>query len=153
MIVFFVRRGAAGAQLWRLLAAGAAGIALLGIAAYTVKDFHVLVGAGPEDALNWVLPAIIVVALLVGLSCGLVLRAKKPETHARIGLGNEAFQLERTAIAEQATRGGVPGLPRTRSRGVRAGRRAVSGPGNSDGTVTDGRDPWQDRADGVRIVG
>ncbi|MFE9569670.1 APC family permease [Streptomyces sp. NPDC006692] len=109
VIVFFVRRGAAGAQLWRLLAAGAAGIALLGIAAYTVKDFHVLVGAGPEDALNWVLPAIIVVALLVGLSCGLVLRAKKPETHARIGLGNEAFQLERAAIAEQAAPGGVPG--------------------------------------------
>ncbi|MGW2816231.1 APC family permease [Streptomyces sp. NPDC001415] len=108
VIVFFVRRGAAGAQLWRLLAAGAAGIALLGIAAYTVKQFHVLVGAGPDDALNWVLPGIIVLALLVGLGYGLMLRARKPEVHARIGLGNEAFQLERTAAAERGAQGAVP---------------------------------------------
>jgi hypothetical protein len=33
----------------------------------------------------------------VGLAQGLVLRARRPEAHARIGLGNEAFQLEKAA--------------------------------------------------------
>ncbi|MGW8728255.1 APC family permease [Streptomyces sp. NPDC055808] len=87
VIVLLVRRGAARARMWRLLATGAAGIALLGIAAYTVRQFHVLVGAGPGDAVNWVLPGTVVLALLAGLVQGLVLRARRPEVHAGIGRG------------------------------------------------------------------
>ena len=97
VVVFFVRRGAAGAQAWRLVTSALAGIALLVIAVYTVKDFDVLVGAGPDSSLSWVLPGIIGLALLVGLAQGLLLRVRKPEAHARIGLGNEAFQLEKAA--------------------------------------------------------
>jgi amino acid transporter len=97
VIVFFVRRGAAGAQLWRLVSSGVAGLALLVIAGYTVKDFDVLVGSGPDSALNWILPGVIVLAALVGVAYSLVLRARNPEAHARIGLGNEAFQLEKRA--------------------------------------------------------
>lgn len=47
VVVFFVRRGAAGTQAWRLVTSALAGIALLVIAGYTVKDFEVLVGAAP----------------------------------------------------------------------------------------------------------
>ncbi|MFD8774300.1 APC family permease [Streptomyces sp. NPDC059916] len=97
VIVFFVRRGAAGAQIWRLAASGIAGIALLVIAFYTVKDFDVLVGSGPGSSLNWVLPGIIALAAVIGLVHGLVLRGRNPEAHAGIGLGNEAFQLEKAA--------------------------------------------------------
>ncbi|MFF7054372.1 APC family permease [Streptomyces griseorubiginosus] len=97
VVVFFVRRGAAGAQAWRLITSTLAGIALLVIAVYTVKDFDVLVGAGPDSSLSWVLPGIIGLAVLVGLAQGLVMRARSPEAHARIGLGNEAFQLEKAA--------------------------------------------------------
>ncbi|MFD3561685.1 APC family permease [Streptomyces sp. NPDC058686] len=97
VIVFFVRRGAAGAQIWRLIASGTAGIALLVIAFYTVKDFDVLVGSGPGSSLNWVLPGVIALAAVVGLVHGAVLRGRNPEAHARIGLGNEAFQLEKAA--------------------------------------------------------
>ncbi|WP_432179569.1 APC family permease [Streptomyces sp. NBC_00063] len=97
VIVFFVRRGAAGAQIWRLIASGIAGIALLVIAFYTVKDFDVLVGSGPGSSLNWVLPGIIALAAVVGLVHGVVLRGRNPEAHAGIGLGNEAFQLEKAA--------------------------------------------------------
>ncbi|MFB7711015.1 APC family permease [Streptomyces sp. NPDC056105] len=97
VIVFFVRRGAAGAQIWRLIASGIAGIALLVIAFYTVKDFDVLVGSGPGSSLNWVLPGIIALAAVIGLVHGVVLRGRNPEAHARIGLGNEAFQLEKAA--------------------------------------------------------
>ncbi len=97
VVVFFVRRGAAGAQAWRLATSAVAGIALVIIAGYTVKDFDVLVGAYPDSALRWVLPGVIGLALVVGLVQGAVLRARAPETHARIGLGNEAFQLEKEA--------------------------------------------------------
>lgn len=67
------------------------------IAGYTVKDFDVLVGAGPDSSLSWLLPGIIGLALVVGVAQGLLLRARRPEAYARIGLGNEAFQLEKAA--------------------------------------------------------
>ncbi|MFJ9177439.1 APC family permease [Streptomyces sp. NPDC102360] len=94
VIVFFARRGAAAAQAWRLVASGVAGLALLVIAVYTVKDFDVLVGSGPDSPLNWILPGIIALAAVAGGAYGLFLRRKAPQTHARIGLGNEAFQLD-----------------------------------------------------------
>ncbi|MET9765401.1 APC family permease [Streptomyces sp. NPDC006372] len=97
VVVFFVRRGAAGAQAWRLVTSALACVALLVIAGYTVRDFEVLVGAGPGSALSWVLPGIIGLAALAGVVLGLVLRARAPEKHARIGLGNEAFQLDKAA--------------------------------------------------------
>ncbi|MFD9483508.1 APC family permease [Streptomyces sp. NPDC059991] len=95
VIAFFVRRGAAAAQLWRLLASGVAGVALVVIAVYTVKDFDVLVGAGPDSSLSWILPSVIALALAAGVAYGLFVRAVRPEAHARIGQGNEAFQLEK----------------------------------------------------------
>ncbi|MET7476244.1 APC family permease [Streptomyces sp. NPDC005648] len=97
VIVFFVRRGAAAAQARRLVTSALAAVALLVIAGYTVKDFDVLVGAGPDSALSWVLPGLIGLALVVGLVQGVVLRSRSPEAHARIGLGNEAFRLDEAA--------------------------------------------------------
>ncbi|MFD5586096.1 APC family permease [Streptomyces sp. NPDC127063] len=97
VIVFFVRRGAARAQAWRLVTSALAGLALLVLAGYTVKDFDVLVGAGPGSALSWALPGVIGLALVAGLVLGLLLRSRSPERHARIGLGNEAFQLDKAA--------------------------------------------------------
>ncbi|MFE9468382.1 APC family permease [Streptomyces virginiae] len=99
VIAFFVRRGTAGAQVWRLVAAGASGLALLAIAAYTVKDFGVLVGAEKGSTLSWVLPGIIGAAVVGGLLYGALLRRRRPEVHARIGLGNEAFRLDQAAEA------------------------------------------------------
>ncbi|MFF6980529.1 APC family permease [Streptomyces sp. NPDC008343] len=97
VIAFFVRRGAVAAQFWRLAASGLSVVGLLFIVVYTVKDFDVLIGAGPDSALNWALPAVIVLALVVGVLQGLLLRSRAPERHARIGLGNEAFQLDKAA--------------------------------------------------------
>ncbi|NDZ79727.1 APC family permease [Streptomyces sp. SID10853] len=100
VIAFFVQRGAARAQIWRLTASGLACLALLTIAFMTVKDFDVLVGAGPGSVLSWLLPGIIGLALVGGLVYGLVLRSGRPDVHARIGLGNEAFQLDKAAAAQ-----------------------------------------------------
>ncbi|WP_405775291.1 APC family permease [Streptomyces sp. NBC_01538] len=92
VIVFFVRRGTARSQGWRIAASAVAGVAVAVIAVYTVKDFHVLVGTGPGSALSWILPAVIGVSVVGGLAYGLVLRSTKPERHARIGLGNETIR-------------------------------------------------------------
>ncbi|GHC41571.1 APC family permease [Streptomyces cinnamoneus] len=106
VIVFFVRRGAARAQAPRLVAAGAAGLILLVIVGYAVKDFDVLLGADPGSALRWILPGIVGAAVVLGLGYGLALKAVRPEVHARIGLGNEAFRLEEAAQAAAGTAGG-----------------------------------------------
>jgi hypothetical protein len=97
VIAFFVRRGAAAAQFWRLAASALSVLALLFIVVYTVKDFDVLIGAGPGSALAWILPSVILLALAAGVAQGLLLRSRAPERHARIGLGNEAFQLDKAA--------------------------------------------------------
>ncbi|MFI8939858.1 APC family permease [Streptomyces syringium] len=99
VIVFFVRRGAARAQAPRLVASGVAGLALLAIIVYAVKDFDVLLGADPGPVLRWALPGIVAAAVVLGLVYGLVLKSARPERHARIGLGNEAFLLEKAAAA------------------------------------------------------
>ncbi|MFI1971068.1 amino acid permease [Streptomyces cinnamoneus] len=103
VITFFVRRGAARLQAPRLTACGLAGAALLVMACYAVKDSAVLVGAGPGSALRWVLPGVVGAAVVLGLGYGLVLKAVRPRVHARIGLGNEAFQLEKAAATAAAT--------------------------------------------------
>ncbi|MBM9507551.1 APC family permease [Actinacidiphila acididurans] len=103
VIAFFVKRGAARVQAWRLATSGLAAAALLAIAFYAVKDFRVLLGADPGHGLRWILPGIIGLALLIGLVYGLVLHSKNPAAHARIGLGNEAFQLDKAATAAEPT--------------------------------------------------
>ncbi|MFH8982482.1 APC family permease [Streptomyces varsoviensis] len=104
VIAFFVRRGAGRAQAWRLLASATAAVALLVIAGFTVKDFGVLLGADPGSALSWLLPGIIGAAAVVGIGYGLVLKSVRPALHARIGLGNEAFQLEKASDAPKHAR-------------------------------------------------
>ncbi|MBT2386446.1 APC family permease [Streptomyces sp. ISL-11] len=99
VIAFFVRRGAARVQAPRLVASGLAGVALVVIAVYAVRDFDVLLGADPGSALRWILPGLIGLAVVAGLAYGLVLKYLRPEVHANIGLGNEAFQLEKAAAA------------------------------------------------------
>ncbi|MGW0535481.1 APC family permease [Streptomyces sp. NPDC003032] len=102
VIVFFARRGAARAQAWRIAASALAAVGLLVIAGYTVKDFDVLVSAGPDSALSWLLPGIIFLAAAIGVVYGAILRSRNPAAHARIGLGNEAFQLEKASSSPGA---------------------------------------------------
>jgi amino acid transporter len=103
IIVFFIKRGAAGVQGWRLVTSAIAAVALLVIAFYAVKDFKVLLGVDPGYGLRWLLPGIIGIAALLGLIYGAVLRVRNPAAHARIGQGNEAFQLDKAASAAEAS--------------------------------------------------
>ncbi|MFI6060159.1 hypothetical protein [Streptomyces sp. NPDC051286] len=56
-----------------------------------------LFAPGPYRACTRAVKEAVVAALVIGLVYGAVLRATKPTVHARIGLGNEAFQLEKAA--------------------------------------------------------
>ncbi|MGP3984763.1 APC family permease [Streptomyces sp. KR80] len=100
---FFVRRGAVRSQAWRIFASAVSGVALAVIAVYAVKDFYVLVGTGPSSSLRWILPGIIGAAIVIGVGYGLVLRSVKPGLHSRIGLSNEAFQLDKAASTAGTT--------------------------------------------------
>jgi amino acid transporter len=102
IVVFFAKRGVARAQAWRLIASVLAGIGLPVIAVSTVADFPKLLGADPNSPLRWVLPGLILVAAVIGLLRGVAMRARQPESHARIGLGNEAFQLDIAAEDAEA---------------------------------------------------
>ncbi|MCX2970387.1 MULTISPECIES: APC family permease [Streptomyces] len=106
VIAFFVRRGATRVQAGRLVCAGLATVGLGVVFGYALADFDILLGADPRSALRWALPAVVGVAALAGVCVGLFLRATRPETYARIGLGNEAFQLEKAA-------GDAPAAPTT----------------------------------------
>ncbi|WP_328911944.1 MULTISPECIES: APC family permease [unclassified Streptomyces] len=103
IIAFFIKRGAAGVQGWRLITSGISAAALLVIAFYAVKDFEVLLGADPGYGLRWLLPGIIGIAAIAGLIYGAVLQTRNPAAHAKIGQGNEAFQLEKAASAAGTT--------------------------------------------------
>ncbi|MFJ6751095.1 APC family permease [Streptomyces sp. NPDC091266] len=119
VIAFFVRRGAARAQAGRLIASGLAALALLVVLGYAVTDFDVLVAAEKGSALSWLLPALIGLAAVIGLVHGRVLRATRPAVHARIGLGNEAFQLEKAARASGADGTPAPGAAAPSSQPAR----------------------------------
>jgi amino acid transporter len=106
VIAFFVHRGATRAQALRIACSAVAGAVLTGIAVYAVKDFGALLDTGPRSPLSEVLPGTIAAAALIGVVYGLVLKVTRPEVHARIGLGNQAFQLEKAAMA--ARKGNAP---------------------------------------------
>lgn len=125
VIVFFVRRGAGRAQAGRLTAAGAAALALLTVLGFAVKDFDVLAATGDGSVVSRLLPALIGAAAVIGLVHGRLLRVRRPAVHARIGLGNEAFQLEKAAAERTAAdtppphgppRRGTPDTPRPHRR-------------------------------------
>jgi amino acid transporter len=99
VIVFFVKRKAAKALLPRLVVAGVAAVLLTWIFVLAVLKFSVLIGSDNNSKLNWALPGVIIAAAVVGLVYGLILKFTKPEIHSRIGLGNEAFQLDSRAAA------------------------------------------------------
>lgn len=104
VVAFLVRRGIARRLPWVVTAAGASALLLAGMFAVSVAEFDVMVGAGPEHPLRYLLPGLVVAAAAVGACYGRVLLALRPETHARIGLGNEAFQLEKAAASRAGGR-------------------------------------------------
>jgi amino acid transporter len=97
VIVFFIKRRAAKTLLPQLVIAGVAAILLAWIFVLAFMKFSLLIGSDNNSSLNWALPGLIIAAAVVGAVYGLILKVTKPDVHRRIGMGNEAFQLDSQA--------------------------------------------------------
>ncbi|GGM45559.1 amino acid permease [Micromonospora sonchi] len=90
-IIAYFARSAEQETLWRrLVAPGVAAIALIAIIVLAVQNFADLLGVAPDSPLRWAIPAAFPVVALLGVLWGLVLRSRRPDTYARIGLGAES---------------------------------------------------------------
>jgi hypothetical protein len=54
------------------------------VAIYAASQFGLLIG-NPESPLRWILPALIVVAALVGVIAAVTLNGRSPELYAQMG--------------------------------------------------------------------
>jgi amino acid transporter len=90
-VIAYFARGHRGETAWRRIIAPAVAAALLvGVVALAVGHYAALLGVAPGDPAAWLLPAAFAVAAVAGAAWGLVLRARRPEVYAGIGLGAEA---------------------------------------------------------------
>ncbi len=93
-VIAYFARTRAEESLWRrLIAPGLAAVALIIIIILAVDNFAILLGVAPNSPLRWAIPAAYPVVALVGLHWALVLRGRRPDAYARIGLGAESAAL------------------------------------------------------------
>ncbi|MGI5488252.1 APC family permease [Microtetraspora malaysiensis] len=90
VIVFFVRNPS-GEAVWRTrIAPALATLALCVMIGMTLMNFDTVLGVEPDSVVRWILPGIFVVAIILGVVWGRVLKATRPEVYANIGLGAQA---------------------------------------------------------------
>jgi amino acid transporter len=91
VVIYLLRhRNVTESNITHELAGVVASIALFTMFILAVVNFDALVGTTPDDALNWVLPGIVIVAGLIGLGYGEWLRRRQPAVYAGIGSGGPA---------------------------------------------------------------
>jgi hypothetical protein len=90
-VIAFFARDHHDEAVWRRLAAPAVAALLLGtVVVLAVLKYGTLLGTSPGDAANWVLPASFAVIAAIGAGWGLLVRLRRPEVYAAIGLGARA---------------------------------------------------------------
>jgi amino acid transporter len=90
-VIAFFARDPRGENTWRrLIAPALAATALAGIVVLAVLHYATLLGVPPGDPAAWVLPASYAAAAGTGLAWGLVLKIRRPQVYAAIGLGAHA---------------------------------------------------------------
>ena len=98
VIAFFVR-DPDGESAWRrLIAPALAAILLGGIVVLAVLHYGTLLGVPPGSPAAWALPASYAAVAVTGLGWGLMLRARRPQVYATIGLGAHAVTGQRAAF-------------------------------------------------------
>ena len=104
-VIAFFGRDPRGENPWRrLIAPGIAAVALTGIVVLAVLHYATLLGVSAGDPAAWALPASYAAAAVIGLGWGLILRIRRPQVYAAIGLGAHAVtgQLTPAAASEPA---------------------------------------------------
>jgi amino acid transporter len=90
VIVFFARNPSQETTWARLIAPALAAILLTGIAILAVQHYATLLGVAPGSAPAWALPAGFAAAAAAGLGWGLIIKIRRPDVYATIGLGAHA---------------------------------------------------------------
>ncbi len=80
---------------------GLAAVLLAGIIVLAIQHYATLLGVPPGSAAAWALPAAYAVAAVIGLSRGLVLKIRRPQVYAAIGLGAHAVTGQLTPASQQ----------------------------------------------------
>jgi amino acid transporter len=90
-VIAFFARDSRGENAWRRLFAPALAAVLLGvIVVLAVLHYATLLGVPSGSPAAWALPASYAVVAVAGLGWGLVLRSRRPQVYATIGLGAHA---------------------------------------------------------------
>ncbi|HEX8628832.1 MAG TPA: APC family permease [Catenuloplanes sp.] len=90
VIAYFVKNPA-GENTWtRLVAPALAALALGTISIVALVNFDTLLGVPASDPRRWILPALYLLAIVLGVAWGAVLRSSRPGVYASIGLGANA---------------------------------------------------------------
>jgi len=98
-VIAFFARDPDGESAWRrLIAPALAALLLGGIVVLAVLHYGTLLGVPPGSPAAWALPASYAAVAVPGLGWGLVLRARRPQVYATIGLGAYAVTGQRAAF-------------------------------------------------------
>jgi amino acid transporter len=90
-VIAFFARDPRGETAWsRLIAPALAAVLLGGIVVLAVMHYATLLGVPPGSVAAWALPASYAAAAVAGLCWGLILRARRPQVYATVGLGAHA---------------------------------------------------------------
>jgi hypothetical protein len=60
------------------------GIAMTAVAIYAASQFGLLIG-NPDSPLRWILPALIIIAAIAGVTAAISLKGRSPEMYAQMG--------------------------------------------------------------------
>jgi amino acid transporter len=90
-VVVFFARDARGENAWRrLIAPALAAVLLTGIVVLAIQHYALLLGVPAGSPAAWALPASYAAAAIIGLAWGLILKLRRPQVYAGIGLGAHA---------------------------------------------------------------
>jgi amino acid transporter len=101
-VITFFGRDPRGEGTWQRLTAPTLAAALLaGVAVLAVLHYNTLLGVLPGHPAAWALPAAYAAVAAIGAVWGVILKARRPQTYATIGLGPHAATGQRTLTTER----------------------------------------------------
>ena len=100
-VIAFFARDSHGENAWRrLIAPAIAAILLTGIVVLAVMHYGTLLGVSPGATAAWALPASYAAVAVIGLIWGLILKIRRPQVYAAIGLGAHAVTGQLTPASQ-----------------------------------------------------
>lgn len=90
-VLAFFARNPSGESAWRrAIAPTLASIALVVVLVLAIANFDIVLGVAPDNNVRWIVPIAYGVAAVLGFMYGLLLKARRPDVYASIGLGANA---------------------------------------------------------------